>query len=396
MLACARVHANEREREEIREALRQPIDWDEALALATRHGLAALLHRQLGTLPGVPRRAAAELWARAETLARRNVAMSVELCRVLAALDAAGVEAIPFKGPVLAKEVLGDLALREFGDLDVLLMPDDVARARVLLAGLGYVPLHDLAIDLEKAWIRSPRAYELALVDERRGFMVELQWRANPGFAIPRLDDRDWWRRLERKTFFGREMKVLSRRENAIALLVHGSKHAWSNLGWLVDVAELARSGVMDWEWLLATARAERCVRRVALGLELARRLLGTPLPATTVAFIDESAVGPIAEAIVPSILSPALQPMALAPTQRLQVELLDTARQRLSYVAMLALTPALGDLEQWHLPRALFFLYWALRPLRLARKYLFRPRSPRTPPAATPRTPPPQPRSTG
>ena len=395
VLACARVNLDASARDRIVEALAQPVDWDGAMALAMRHGLAALLHRHLGPLPGVPKRVAAMLWARAETVARRNEAMSAELCRVLGALEAGGVEAVPFKGPVLTMELYGELGLREFGDLDLLVMPGDVAQAAHLLATLGYRPQHALAAHLEKAWMASPRAHEMALVDERRGFMVELQWSANPGFAIPRVADRDWWRHPERRPFFGREMNVLSARENVIALLVHGSKHAWANLGWLVDIAELAHSGSVDWEWLLATARTERAMRRVALGLDLARRLLDAPMPAAAAAFIVEAKVSSIANAIVPSILSPEFTTAPITASQRIQVALLDTTAQRRRYLATLAFAPALGDLERWRLPPTLFFLYWLLRPLRLAQAYLFSPRSPRIPTGASPRTPPPQPHST-
>ena len=395
VLACARVHPGASERDRIAEALRQPIDWDEVAALATRHGLAALLHRNLGELPGVPKRVGAMLWARAETVARRNEAMSAELCRVLGALEAGGVDAVPFKGPVLTLDLYGELGLREFGDLDLLVMPGDLTRAVHLLAPLGYLPQHALAAHLEEAWMASPRAHEMALLDERRGFMVELQWSANPGFAIPRVADRDWWRRLERRPFFGHETNVLSARENAIALLVHGSKHAWANLGWLVDIAELARSGRTDWEWLLATARAERAVRRVALGLDLARRLLDAPVPDVALALIEEARVSSITNAIVPSILAPEFTGRPIAASQRIQVALLDTPAQRWRYLAMLAFAPALGDLQRWRLPPGLFFLYWLLRPLRLAEAHLFSPRSPRIPTGASPRTPPPQPHST-
>ena len=54
----------------------------------------------------------------------------------------------------------------------------------------------------------------------------------------------------------------------------------------------------------------------------------------------------------------------------RLNLRLRDDMRQRVAYAWKAAVTPGWGEWLQWRLPRRLFFLYWALRPLRLARKY--------------------------
>ena len=51
-----------------------------------------------------------------------------------------GITAIPYKGPALALQVYGDLKLRSFVDLDVLVRRSDAARAGTLLAARGYRP----------------------------------------------------------------------------------------------------------------------------------------------------------------------------------------------------------------------------------------------------------------
>jgi hypothetical protein len=64
--------------------------------------------------------------------------MADELAAVVALLDANGVASIPYKGPRSRSRPMGDLGLREFGDLDLLVRAADVLRAKTLLAQRGY------------------------------------------------------------------------------------------------------------------------------------------------------------------------------------------------------------------------------------------------------------------
>src|SRR5262249_38626975 len=59
------------------------------------------------------------------------------LRELLCALSAAGVDAWPFKGPVLAAQLYGNFAMRQFGDLDVIVRPRDVRAALAVLAHNG-------------------------------------------------------------------------------------------------------------------------------------------------------------------------------------------------------------------------------------------------------------------
>src|SRR5690349_17810454 len=97
------------------------IDWGLFLSLAEDHGLRPMAHRHLASQSGnPPRDVLVTLWAAQEMCARKNAALTCELARVVNALEDAGVPALPYKGPLLAHALYGDVALREFGDLDIL------------------------------------------------------------------------------------------------------------------------------------------------------------------------------------------------------------------------------------------------------------------------------------
>jgi hypothetical protein len=362
--------------------------------LATRHGLAALAHRNL-TRAGAPmtKAASAALWARSEWAARRGQAMAAELERISSALLESRTRFVSFKGPLLAERLHGEAGLRESGDLDFLVSPRDVPAARRTLETLGYSPLSPLDAQRERLWLDSPQRHEMVFSNPGNAMLVELQWRANPGLDLPAIDDASWWERAPVFEWRGLPMTAVPPDEELLALLVHGTKHFWGSLDWLVDIAEISRRCDAPWPGLLRLAREHRAVRRAALGLDLAHRLLDAPCPELARQLIDEAAIQPVTREVTPALLDPSYRPYGIGKALRLQLALCDDRPQRAAMLAASA-RPTPGDWEWVRLPAGFSWLYWLLRPLRLAAKYLTR--SPRTPPAATPRTRPPRPRSTG
>src|ERR1700722_7945716 len=127
---------------EIGEILKLGLDWILVGALAQRHRVIPLLYRRLS-------RVAPDLLSRPELgqiaacfvgIARRNLYLTKELLLLIDLLGQNGIPAIPLKGPSLPLEAFGDLSSREFCDLDLLLRPADMAKARKLLASRGYRP----------------------------------------------------------------------------------------------------------------------------------------------------------------------------------------------------------------------------------------------------------------
>jgi hypothetical protein len=357
----------------VRESLEASIDWDGVLDLAQRHGLAPLLHVHLDALPdaAVPKSVRARLWARAQAIARRNAVMAGELGAIVARLEAHGLGVVPYKGPTLAMRAYGDLALREFGDLDLLMRRGDVLHAKRILAADGYAPVHELAPAQEQLLIDSRRDYELALAHRARGVLVEIHWRGDPHARIPPLDDPAWWAALPRMTLAdGTTCATLSTDELLLLLCVHGSKHLWSSLGWLVDVVELdRREAPADWGRIHASARRHGCERRLALAIALAAEVLDARLGDGARIPVD-GPVRAMSRRIAADLFSPRqAKPHPLAAF-RDALRMCDGSMQRAVLLADTAVAPGWGEWTRWRLPRSLFFLYPALRPVRLVAKY--------------------------
>lgn len=345
-------------------------DWAELTALAARHGLLPLLTRALADAPeDLPRQVFVDLWARQERLALRNQVLAGTLLEVLGRLDAAGLPALPFKGPVLADQLHGDVALREFVDLDILVPADRVREARALLEAAGFQPEYPLRPGQERAFLRAAAQYHLLVHDPVRDVAVELHWKTDPDAPVEDAQDPGWWERLPRRPFLQGSVRALPPEDLLLVLAFHGSKHHWERLGWLVDLARLIqRHPEVDWTVLRARAARLRASRRLALGLDLAARLLQAPVPPALAAW---AATLPGVRALAAPIEAALGHPEAPAPGpfRRLarDLRLFDSLPRKAAYATRTLFAPTLEEWTAWSLPPGLGWLYPALRAGRLA-----------------------------
>src|SRR5690242_10714565 len=103
LLACARVLPNQEDEAAIREMLIDGIDWTLFAGTAMEHGLAALAGRSLNCVTPdlVPEEIRDAFRVNMDQTRQKNGAVLDDLSRVIEALADNGVEALPFKGPVL-------------------------------------------------------------------------------------------------------------------------------------------------------------------------------------------------------------------------------------------------------------------------------------------------------
>lgn len=377
LLDCARTELSEERRQRVTELLRQPVDWAALAGLAERHGLIPLLYRHLETLDptAIPKPIFARLWSQSQATAGRNVMLTQELLRLLALLQANGIPAIPFKGPALAALVYGDISLRQFTDLDILVEQQQARRAKALLEAHGYDYPDRLTEAQETAYLRSANHhhFQLARVDDR--VAVELHWQPASRRFFPAGPVDQIWQRLEPLPLLGATVNGLAAEDLLLLLSMHGAKHGWAALEWLVGLAELLRvKPALDWPETLARAGRWHCTRMLLLGLHLAQVVLETPLPDVVRVEIERRpTLAPLAGRICTELFqteAPAGRIDSRLDCLRLQLSAQDRWRDRLRYGLSLVTAPTVIEWRELPLPPALFFLYPLLRPFRLAAKY--------------------------
>src|SRR6266545_745263 len=156
LLCCARSSIDNARAERIRALIRGGMDWAYLLRQADLHAVMPLLcwHFTHNCPDAIPRPILEQLRDYFHSNARSNLLLTEELLRLLDLLATHGVRAIPFKGPALAASLYGNIALRRFCDLDLLVHTNEVSKARDLLISEGYRPEFNLTRTREAAFLR--------------------------------------------------------------------------------------------------------------------------------------------------------------------------------------------------------------------------------------------------
>ncbi|MDQ3744794.1 MAG: nucleotidyltransferase family protein [Acidobacteriota bacterium] len=371
LLLCARTKVCGEDARRIESLARGRLDWDYLLGLARRHTVLPLLQRQLEAHAGdsVPTEVRRALGEKFRDNAARNLLLAGELVRITRLLEAEGVGTLAYKGPALAACAYGDLSLRRFLDLDIIVRRRDVPRARSVLRALGFSAPCGLSQSQEDVLLRSQ--HNLALARDGGRLTVELHWDvAQRRFADVPLGESVWARAVSVRVGGG-EVKTLAPEDLLVALCVHGAKHFWERLAWVCDVAELLGSTQnLDWPLVLALARDSRVERMLLLGLGLASGLLGAPLPEdlSRRARADAAAARLSREVARRMFDGAEFEPLGTVRGLRFNLSARPRLLDKVRYFRY-ALTPTDKDLAALRLPPKLTFAYYLLRPLRLLRK---------------------------
>jgi hypothetical protein len=372
LVCCARTKLTPEDATTILEILTGPLDWDYVLWDAEENSTTPLLDRHLSAVaPGAAPAGAQEQLkktCRANTV--RCLYLTAELINILRLFQSQNIPAIPYKGPVLAAQAYGDIALREFEDLDVILRQSDVPQAHEIIMSLGYKPKFD--------WILSPGAAaslvpgEYNYRDEPHRAMVELHTEVTLRHFPIKPDLDAFIQNLTPVRLSDRDILTFTAEDLLPMLCIHGSKDFWERLSWISDVSELIRSHpALDWDRVLRFAEPLHATRMVNLGLALAGCVLDAPLPPEVSARVQTDRVAcRVAAEVHQRLLSRPFRTLDAAGRFQFRRRMLAGTFDGWRYAMRLAVVPSEDDWQVMRLPRVLAPLYVALRPIRLLQKY--------------------------
>lgn len=270
----------------IRTAAQKALDWQQVQQLAKHHRVLPLVYKRLKEVTHdlVPSEAMQSMatWQKAHEL--RVFWMTADLIKVVRALEAENIPVICLKGPVLAAFQYGDPAMRDFGDLDILVKKSDYARAEGVLRGMGAV----LAYADREVTMDQHRHNNIIIGCSH----LEIHW------CVTR---REFPRALEIDGLFARSQKVpvngqmlctLSIEDMIIHACQHGTQHYWAMFRYLADFASALRMiDATYWEVLFKAVRGQGLYRPLLICIGLCQSLLGVELPENTQHAIQRDAL---------------------------------------------------------------------------------------------------------
>src|SRR4029077_505040 len=251
----------------------------EMLACAVQHKLTPVLYEcvrdlNAGWLPQGQRDTLTEL---ARTTVKSNLAFLIEMLRLHGAFEAAQIPAIPFKGPALAWLAYPNFTHRTCVDLDFVVLQRYLPEAMTLLQAQGYIPLFSPIEARAGQDGPAPGQYAFAPCDKR--CFVELHTERTLRYFSSPVNLKEMTSRLIQFEIGGQRLSTFSVEDQLVMLCVHGAKHFWERLAWIVDIANLITVQEVNWPLLSMGAAKTKSTRLLFLGLYLAHEMVGASLP---------------------------------------------------------------------------------------------------------------------
>jgi hypothetical protein len=407
LINCARVHLDSETAAQIQTLTSKEIDWEYLLEQANQHDVLPLLYKSLtAACSPIPPKVHEQLQQRVQFTIYRNFYLVHELLSILELLQKQQIPVIPFKGPILASSVYGDITLRTFCDLDLLIQTKDFFKVKDILSNSGYqqyityllTERHVISyfkhrgeyafIKTESA-IYSPSSHQSSSLDEQQlfNFSVDLHSRLLTGTLTGRLSDSDiLCQNLQPLTLNGTTVSSLQPENLLLYLCIHGTKSHWAKLKWVCDVGELIRSHPqLEWEQIYATAEKLQIQTMLLLGLLLAHQLLDANLPADMLDRIQQhSNIQKLANKVYQKLygIEQSWNREISFEKFMFHVRAAGSFQARLRYLYRFSgryiispsfvrvFEPTASDRLFVSLPRPLYFLYYLIRPIRVFRKF--------------------------
>jgi Uncharacterised nucleotidyltransferase len=359
-------------------------DWQPFAKVCECHQVTPFVFFHLNkTANAVPAGLLEYLRTRYFEISARNYRLAKEAVELTLFLQERDIPAVAFKGPVAAMAAYGDLALRQYQDIDLVVRRVDLLKAVALLVDRGFrIAPESCAPDNPR---RVSRTHEVTLAAPDKSYFVDLHWRLASELEGAFCPDVELMRdRLETVHLPQGKVFTFCREDLFVALCCHGAKHRWGRLKWLLDIAEILRSPV-DLNWnRIETITSERPLARAStsLAIFLAHDLLNAPMPAVLPNALEATArTRSVAEGIRAEIFTYGRTP-GIDHNHTTLPELEGSIPAWIQYLwarypkwffehAIVRIDAK--DRALISLPRHLDFLYYIIRPIRLVGKHSIR-----------------------
>jgi hypothetical protein len=356
-------------------------DWQPFAKACEYHQVTPFVFCQLKCLArDVPAGLLAHLRQRYFEISARNYHLAKQAVEIASDLGDHGIAAIAFKGPATAIVAYGNIALRQYQDIDLIIGASDLPKAVDLLIRHGFQLAPESCRPDQPKEIS--RTHEVTLAAPDKSYFVDLHWRLateREGAFCPNLESI--LDRVDPIDLPSGKILALGREDQFVALSCHGTKHRWARLKWLLDIAEiLQRPEGLDWNRVERITFGRPLARAATrLAILLAHQLLNAPMPAALPRTLEITArTRSVASAIQVEIFARG-HTNGLDHLHSTLPHLEGSIRAWMAYLwarypkwffehAVLRIDSK--DRALLSLPRPLAFLYHIIRPIRLVAKH--------------------------
>lgn len=381
LIACCQVNPTEDEICRIKTSLSSFDSVSDILGMSFRHGVFPLVYNTLKNLLinegdkslAVNLKLLEEMKSHYMDFVQKNMLMSSELIKIMELFKKNNIKALAFKGPVLSQESYGNIIFRQYGDLDILVSEEQLAKAGELLISQGYNSSFPLKV-LENQICLSV-TNDLGFRHPSKSILIELHWRLFREKIAEHLQFSEIFNDKREILINGKNVPTLSVEMLLVYLCLHGSKHAWERLEWICDIDRLVRNQeVIDWKKVNLIAVKMKTTTTLYLGLSLANNLFHTPIPDSMTSAVKKQKIDFLVDKtlkLLGGTLPQELSYVRYSVIHRYQMDLFETKREKIRHIVATYFSISQNDCLEFPLPKFLKVLYIAIKPIRVINKYL-------------------------
>jgi hypothetical protein len=215
-------------------------DWAGFVEAADRHKVLGLAYSAFssGRSPSPPTEILARLKREAASKAAAKAMLIAEWRRVDEVLRGASIRVMMIKGPALALQLYGDPGAREFRDIDILVDAGSLKQAGEAFTSIGYEEI-SLFPEFGRAKQKVLNRASHHTAFKKRGIPAyfEVHGTNDKDIGIAPIGIEEAFERSQGLRFEGIPFPTLERNDHALFVLLHGARHRWCALQWILDAA---------------------------------------------------------------------------------------------------------------------------------------------------------------
>ena len=383
LIACCQTDPSDDDINFILTYLSQLNSYQSLISAATQHGIVPLVYKTIKELSQNTSDSSyhteyltldtflSELKPFYLSIAQNNMLMSGELIKIMHLLKEHDIESLAFKGPTLAQMAYGDITLREYADLDILVKKEDIYKVDTLFKEHNYERSIKLTTRQEKLWIKLK--HDLGLYNPKNNILFEIHWSLMDEDYPIQMDTSAFWLNPKAIYINQQEIKTFSTEDLLLYLCIHGSTHLWERIEWIKDIDMIIQTQPLDWDHILRKAKNLYIETIFDLGIYQANELFGTDIPTSIMERISHEKKLPSLSNYIQKRWQKDRREDIFGTLQRTlaYLKLFPNFKAQISYLHKILLKPTLNEYDYIELPTGMYWAYYLVRPYLLAKKHI-------------------------
>jgi hypothetical protein len=344
-------------------------NFEEFLFLAHSHGIFPLIYKTLKNYTQISSELQNIMKQMNMNIIKQNILMTSELLKVSKLLKANDIEIISFKGPSLSQIAYGDVVSRQYCDLDILVNEKFHEKAQVILKENDYFSKFELE-DYQKENLKKV-VHDVSMINKVNGVNIELHWTLSSTEFFIDLEKLKYLNDMKKYIISNQEINIFSNEKLFIYLCIHGYKHFWERIEWLVDIYYLIENENINLEKVLEMAEYVSADRIVLSTLIICQKIFNLKISLKDYSKIEDKKLNKMTNQMLYKILNSYTSINEKVHNKQFSIihlYMLKTIINRFKYFKAFFI-PTEIDYQSIKLPKYFGSFYFLIRPFNIIKR---------------------------